>query len=215
MEAPGRTRRGESLPESVFLLAFDLRRERLVGRGGLGYLLRAAALAELLTHGNLADDSGRPRTAVTPAGAGALQAALWERIENSPPRSWRHWITKDRALAFRLVRDELEQARLISVERRGMFRTTRIAPRRPYLSRRLAERVAQAVRGGRPVHRLEQDVRVLAALTAAAQLRAVLPAREWSGHRRRIEALSAPVEPVAAALRASLAAGTWAATSGG
>ncbi|MGN9842459.1 GOLPH3/VPS74 family protein [Nonomuraea sp. H19] len=203
MEPRTRVAQGESLPRSAFLLAFDLRKEKLTGRGSLGYLLRAAALAELLLGGNLADESGKARAVTAPADPGPLEAAVWEQIANSPPRSWRRWVGKDSSLAYRLVRDELEAARLIRVERRRilLFPAKRITPRRPYLSRRLAEQVGRAVRGGQPTGRLAQDVRVLAALAGAARLTVVLSEREWRRHTKRIEDLSAPVEPVATALR--------------
>jgi hypothetical protein len=217
MEPKTRVARGESLPESVFLLTFDLRKQKLTQRGELGYLLRAATLAELLLDGNLADESGKARAVTAPADPGPLEAAVWEQITNFPPRSWGRWIGKDRSLAFRLVRDELAAARLIRVEPRRilLFPAERITPRRPYLSRRLAEEVGRAVRGGRPAGRVAQDVRVLAALAAAARLTVVLPEREWRHHSKRIEALSAPVEPVATALRKSLEAAQSAAAAGG
>ncbi|TDE43406.1 GPP34 family phosphoprotein [Nonomuraea mesophila] len=197
-------KRDESLPQAAFLLAFDLRRERLANRSELRYLLRAAALAELLVAGNLTDDAGKARAVVAPVDPGPLQAAVWEQISSSPPRSWRHWIGKDRANAFRLVRDELVAARLIRVERRRvlLFPVERITLRRPYLSRRLAERVSRAATGGRSVNRLDQDVRILAALAAAAKLKMMPPEREQRRHgRQRIEQLAEPVEPVATALR--------------
>ncbi|MEO3801217.1 GPP34 family phosphoprotein [Nonomuraea sp. B1E8] len=209
MKTEIRVKRDESLPRSAFLLAFDLRKERLANRGELGYLLRAAALAELLVAGNLTDDAGMARAVIAPVDPGPLQAAVWEQISNSPPRSWRQWIRKDRADAFRLVRDELEAARLIRVERRRvlLFPVERITPRRPYLSRKLAERVSRAALGGRPVGRLDQDVRILAALAAAARLKIMPPEREPRHHgRRRIEQLSEPVEPVATALRKAVQA---------
>jgi hypothetical protein len=60
-------KQGESLTRSTFLLAFDLRKEKLTQRDVLGYLLRAAALAELLLAGNLADESGKARARTAPA----------------------------------------------------------------------------------------------------------------------------------------------------
>ncbi|WP_160150405.1 GOLPH3/VPS74 family protein [Nonomuraea solani] len=193
----------ESLTRSAFLLAFDLRKGRLTGRGELGYLLRAAALSELLLAGHLADDSGKVRALTAPAAhLGALPAAVYEQIAAAPPRKWGHWVTKDGGKAVRLVRDELVAARLIGVERRRIlfFPVERITPRKPYLSRRLAERVAQAIRGGRPVDRLELDVRVLAALGTAARHKAV----PTHGRKERIQQLSEPVEPIATALRKSV-----------
>ncbi|GAA5049733.1 hypothetical protein HNP84_004211 [Thermocatellispora tengchongensis] len=209
-------KQGESLPGSAFLLAFDLRRERPGNRGELGYLLRAAALAELLAGGNLADESGKARAVTAPADPTPLQAAVWEQIANSRPRSWRRWVGKDHSRAFHLVCDELQAAHLVRVERRKvlLFPVTRITPSRPYLSRRLAERVARAVRDGRPADRVEQDVRILAALAGAAKLKTVLPGREWRRHKARLAELTAPIEPVATALRKTLDAARSAAAAG-
>ncbi|MFI7129630.1 GPP34 family phosphoprotein [Nonomuraea sp. NPDC050153] len=210
------TQQGDSPPRSAFLLAFDVRRERPAGRRELGYLLRAAALAELMLSGSLADESGKARAVTAPASPGPLQAAVWEQISGSPPRSWRSWIRKERSQAYRLVRDELEAARLVRVERHRvlLFPVERVTPRKPYLSRRLAEQVARAVHGGRPVGRLSQDVRVLAALAAATRLKTVLPAREWRRHRRRVEELSAPIEPITTALRKNVEAAANASAAG-
>lgn len=217
METP--VRQDEPLTRSAFLLAIDLRKERLANRGQLGYLLRAAALTELLLAGNLADESGKARAVSAPAGAEpeSLPAIIWEQISNSPPRSWQRWIRKDQGKAIRLVRDELAAARVIRVERRRIliFPVDRIAPRKAYLTRKLAERVGRAIRGGQPVGRLELDTRVLAALAAAAQITTVLPSRRETYQRRdRIQLLSAPVEPVATALRKTVQAAKSAAASG-
>jgi hypothetical protein len=211
-------KQGESLTRSTFLLAFDLRKEKLTQRDVLGHLLRAAALTELLLAGNLADESGKARARTAPAAEpGSLPAVIWEQISSSPPRSWRRWVQKDNGKAVRVVRDELAAARVISVERRRilLFPVERVTPRKPYLSRRLAERVGRAIRGGQPVGHLDEDVRVLAALATAAGLKTVVPSwRETRLLRNRIQQLSAPIEPIATALRKSVEAAT-AASAGG
>ncbi|MET8865057.1 GPP34 family phosphoprotein [Nonomuraea sp. NPDC004580] len=203
MQTP--VRHHEPLTRSAFLLAFDLRKDRLVQQTELGHLLRAAALAELLLQGSLADDGGKAKAVRPPAGLApaSLPAVVWEEISTSPPRSWRRWIRKDYAKAVTLVRDELAADRLIRVERRRvlLFPVERVVPRRPYVSRRLAERVSRAVRGGRPVSRVEPDLRVLAALAAAARIRSVVGDGGPHDGRDRVEQLAQPVEPIATALR--------------
>ncbi|MEU4508231.1 GPP34 family phosphoprotein [Nonomuraea wenchangensis] len=209
-------KQGESLTRSAFLLAFDLRKGRLTERSELGYLLRAAALAELLLAGNLADESGKARAITAPAAEpGSLPAVVWEQIANAPPRSWRRWVQKDHGKAVGVVRDELAAARLISVERRRvlLFRVERITPRKAYVARRLIERVGGAIRGGRPVGRLDDDVRVLAALATAARLGTVVVSRSET-RPDRIKQLSAPVEPIATALRKSVEAARSARSAG-
>jgi hypothetical protein len=118
-------------------------------------------------------------------------------------------VQKDNGKAVLVVRDELAAARLISVERRRilLFPVERITPRKAYLSRRLAERVGRAIRVGRPVGHLDEDVRVLAALAMAARLKTVVPSRrETRLLRDRIQQLSVPIEPIATALRKSVEA---------
>ncbi|GAA3264559.1 GPP34 family phosphoprotein [Nonomuraea helvata] len=211
-------KQGESLTRSAFLLAFDLRKEKLPQWGELGCLLRAATLAELLLAGNLADEAGKARALTAPAAEpGSLRAVVWEQISTSPPRSWRRWVQKDAAKAVRVVRDELAAARMINVERRRilLFPVERITPRKAYLSRRLAERVGRAIRGGQPIGHLDEDVRVLAALAAAAELKTVVPSwREMRLRRDRIRQLSASIEPIATALRDSAEAARVAAATG-
>ncbi|MEV0588627.1 GPP34 family phosphoprotein [Nonomuraea sp. NPDC050310] len=202
-----RTAPGESLAESVFLLAFDVRKQRLAGLSDLGYVVRAAVLAEFLLNGNVADEGGKVRPLTPPVAPTALEAAVWEQLSASPPRSWSRWINKNATLAYRLVRDELVAARLVHVEHRRIlfFPVQRVTPRRPYVSRRLAERVTSAARGGQPVGRLPQELRALAALAAAAKMTTVLSQREWRQYRKRTDELSAPIEPITTALRKTLA----------
>ncbi|WP_283135912.1 GPP34 family phosphoprotein [Rhizohabitans arisaemae] len=208
---------GESLTQSAFLLAFDLRKGELTQRIELGHLLRATALAELLLAGNLADESGKARALTAPAAEhGALRAMVWEQVSDSKPRSWYRWV-HDNGTAVLMVRDELAAARVINVERRRvlLFPVERITLREESPARSLAERVGRAIRGGRPVADLDEDIRVLAALAAAAQLESVLPSgREARPLRDRIRQLSAPIEPITTALRQCAEAARTAAASG-
>lgn len=124
---------------------------------------------------------------------------------------------KDNGKAVRVVSDELAAARIIRVERRRilLFPVQRITLRKAYLSRRLAERVGRAIRGGQPVGHLDEDVRVLAALATAARLKTVVPSWwETRLRRDRIQQLSAPVEPIATALRKSIEAARAASEAG-
>jgi hypothetical protein len=206
-----RVERGESLTRSAYLLAFDPRKEKLTQWAELGYLLRAAALAELVLAGHLADESGKPRALTAPAARpGSLRAVLWDQISNSPPRSSQRWLMRDLSPSVRMVRDELAADRVIRVERRRvlLFPVERITLRKAYLSRRLAERVGRAIHGGRPVAHLDDDVRVLAALVTAARLQTVVPySQEPRLRRERIQQLSAPVEPITTALRKCVESG--------
>lgn len=199
----------ESLPAQLFLLAFDLRKERLTGRSELGYLLRAAALAELLMHGHLVHTSGKACVASTPADLYPASAAVWTQIAQAPPRSWRRWIGTDRKLVFDLACDELAIAGVIKVERRrvlGVFPYTEITLRRPYVARRLHEQVGGAIRGGHPVKRIDPTIRALAALAAAGELSVVIGWTERLRYKARLTQLTEPIEPVTTALHKTITA---------
>ncbi|MFL6056949.1 MAG: GPP34 family phosphoprotein, partial [Actinoallomurus sp.] len=50
-----------SLPARLYLLAYDLDKERMTSRTQLGLVLRAAALADLYLDRRLADEDGKAR----------------------------------------------------------------------------------------------------------------------------------------------------------
>ncbi|TNC25458.1 GOLPH3/VPS74 family protein [Amycolatopsis alkalitolerans] len=208
----------ESLAAKMFLLAFDPRKQRLTARDDLGYLLRAAALAELVLNGRLRDEDGKA-VAAGPALAGdPVLDEQWSRIEAAGPRSWRRWVGHDRRQIFAAVRDQLAEAHVIKTEQvriLGLFPYTRVTLRDTRAARRVAEQVSRAVRGGQAAGRVDRDAGVLAALAAAGQLRVVLGGRERRQFKTRLDRLGEPVEPVAKALRRAITSKRAAAASGG
>lgn len=190
-----------ALPVRLYLLAYDLDKNRLTARLELGVILRAAALADLFLDGRIADDNGKPRVVAgaEPTGDPLLDAVL-AQIAGSRPRSWRHWVLKDERRIARVVRDRLEADRWIRVERR------RILPDRVSISdRREAHRYAAAVKAAvRPA--THPDPRDAAALVLAAtgELKPVITRRSRREHRGRLEELGDPIWPVVRALKKAL-----------
>jgi hypothetical protein len=208
----------ESLPAQAFLLAFHPQRRRLTARTELGYLLRAAALADLVLCGHLVDESGKARAVGTVASLDPVLQEVWEQVAAAEPRSWRRWITSDRRRTFAAVRDQLADTRVVTLEQQrflGLFPHTRITLRETPGARRIRDQVGRAIRGGQPVSRVDRDLAALAALAAAAQLRVVLGGRERRQFQARLGELGAPIEPIAKALRRAIAAKRAAAASGG
>jgi hypothetical protein len=204
----------------MFLLAFHPRRPRLTGRGDLGYLLRAAALAELVLNGQLRDDGGKAVTTGRAPSSDPVSAGLWHEIEADSPRSWRRLIARDRKQTFRAVRDQLADARVIKLEDArflGLFpyTRTRTTLRDTRHSRQIAEQVGRAIRGGQAADRVDRDAALLAALASAGQLRVVLGTRDRRRFKARLDQFAAPVEPVVKALHRAIAAKRAAAASGG
>ncbi|HJQ48026.1 MAG TPA: GPP34 family phosphoprotein [Amycolatopsis sp.] len=208
----------DTLPARMFLLAFDPRRNRFTARGELGYLLRAAALAELVLNGHLADADGKARAGKYPGEQDPVLFAVWERVSQDSPRSWRRWVSVDRRGIFAAVRDQLVEARVVRSERvrlLGLIPYTRLTLREPHRARRLQEEVARAVRGGEPAARLEPGLAALAALASAGQLRVVLGGRDRRRFKARVAELGAPIEPIPKALQRAIASQRAAAASSG
>jgi hypothetical protein len=182
-----------TLPERLYLLAYDTRRQRVTHRFELRFALRAAVLADLLLRGHLADHDGTV-TAERPGGCDdpVLRTALTE-IAAKPGKSWKHWVRAGHRSVERAVRDQLSTAGRIEVRHR-------FGPRRPAIT----------VPDLQPVLRITNDVRralreehpdpadaALLALAAAAGL----PAADTVG-KQELDRLAAPLGPVVPAVRA-------------
>jgi hypothetical protein len=182
----------ESLPARLYLLAYDKRRQRLTARTQLGYVLRAAALADLELGGSLTDEDGKVRVAADrPVGDPVLDAVLRE-IAGSRPRTWGHWVRAGQRVIKGAVRDQLEAGRWIRVEPRrvlGLFPSAAITLRDPRALSRLTASVARTLHGGQPAERVDRRAAALVALAAAGEL-PVLPRRQRRRHRRRLTRLT-------------------------
>ena len=157
------------LPAQLYLLAYDPRKGRLVQNTGFPYLIRAAALTELLLSGRIVEEDGKPRAVpdAPPVGDPVL-AGLLERIAASKPRSWQRWVHQDTRATLKAVRDELEAKRWIKVEPRRpflIFRRTLIHVRDPRVVTRLKAKVHTALSG--PLARVDDRDAALVALAAA------------------------------------------------
>ncbi|MEV4258970.1 GPP34 family phosphoprotein, partial [Spirillospora sp. NPDC049652] len=160
----------ETLPQRMFLLAYDTRKQRLTLRGErLGYVLRAAALTELFLDGRLGEERGKP-VAGTP---GPDPYGVVAQISATRPRPWPYWVRKDARRMVRTVRDELESGGWIRVRPRrvlGVFPATAIELRDPRVLKALAGGVTSALRG-RPVAHVNSLDAAAVALAAAGEVR--------------------------------------------
>ncbi|WP_242906910.1 GOLPH3/VPS74 family protein [Actinomadura terrae] len=195
----------DTLPARMFLLAYDLRKERMtMGGHRLGYVLRAAALTELFLDGRLGEERGRP----VPGTPGDDPYGVLARISASRPRSWQHWIRKDSRAMVRAVRDELVRERWIRVTRErafGLFPRDRVSVRDPRVVKTLWGGASSALRG-RPVAHVNSYDAAALALAAAGEMTSVLPRSDRRRHKRRIEELTARTGPAVPAVRKVLRA---------
>lgn len=182
----------ESLPARLYLLAYDKRRQRLTARIQLGYVLRAAALADLELRGDLADEDGKVRVVADRRVEDPVLDAVLQEIAGSRPRTWGHWVRAGQRATKRAVRDQLDAGRWIRVEPRrvlGLFPAATVTLRDPRALSRLTLTAARTLHGGRPAERLDRRDAALVALAAAGEL-PLLSRRQRREQRRRITRLT-------------------------
>ncbi|HEY8478274.1 MAG TPA: GPP34 family phosphoprotein [Spirillospora sp.] len=203
----------DSLPARMYLLAYDLKKQKMsVGGGRLGYVLRAAALTELYLDGRLEEEGRKP----VPGTPGDDLYGLVAQIGASRPRSWQYWVRKDSRAMVAAVRDELARDGWIRVRRGrrlGVFPCEEITVKDPRVVKTLWGGVSSALRG-RPVAHVHSYDAAAAALAAAGELKTVLPRQERRRHRRRIRDLTARTGPAPDALRKVIAHTTATAAAG-
>ncbi|GGK72358.1 hypothetical protein Sme01_08270 [Sphaerisporangium melleum] len=207
----------ETLPQRLWLLAYDVERKRLTSRWKLGYLIRAGVLAELMLRGHLADATGGPEVRRTAIVDDQVLDAAFQQIANSRRRTWQHWVNKGSGRAVRQVRDQLEAGGWIRVEHRrllGVIPLARVTVRDTRVVRRLASTVSTAMRGGQPVSRMDDREAALTALAAVVRLRTVMPGSQWRAARKRGDELGDVVAPVPRALHKAIQAAQAAAAAG-
>ncbi|MFC5181357.1 GOLPH3/VPS74 family protein [Actinomadura harenae] len=193
----------ESLPQRMFLLAYDTRKQRLARRGEhLGFVLRAAALTELYLDGRLGEERGRP----VPGTPGPDPYGVVAQIGATRPRPWHHWVRKDARAMVRTVRDELESGGWIRLRPRRtllVFPTTGIELRDPRVLKALSGGTNSALRGTPVAHVNSLDAAAVA-LAAAGEVRTVVPRAENRRRRARIAELTARSGPAAPGLRKAI-----------
>ncbi|MFG1852423.1 GPP34 family phosphoprotein [Actinomadura geliboluensis] len=190
----------ESLPARMYLLAYDLRKQKMTGGGArLGYVLRGAALTELYLDGRLQEERRRP----VPGTPGDDPYGVAAQIAASLPRSWQHWVRTDAKAIVETVRDELEQDGWIRVRRTrvlGLVPRHEVTVKDPRVVKELWGGASSALRG-RPVAHVNSYDAAAVALAAAGGLGSVLPRPDRRRYRRRIAELTARSGPAAPAVR--------------
>ncbi|MFB9840449.1 GOLPH3/VPS74 family protein [Actinoallomurus acaciae] len=198
-----------TLPQRLYLLAYDTGRQRIARRFELRYALRAAVLAELLLRGHIVDrDGAMPAERTGGCDDPVLRAALTE-IEAAPGQSWKHWVRAGHRSVERAIRDQLGADGRITVRHHfGPRRATITVPDlQPVLQ--ITNDVRRALREDRP----DPADAALLVLADAAGLPAVA-ATDKRVREQRIDRPAEPLGPVVPALRAVIR-GMRAAASGG
>ncbi|GJF31557.1 hypothetical protein KNE206_42570 [Kitasatospora sp. NE20-6] len=179
---------------AAYLLAFDTRAQLLQDRTRAGFLVRAAALAEL-AHRGAAAENGAGRVQVVsaaPTGDRVLDALLAELGER--PRTWKSWIKRSRDDTLEAVEERLTVLGVMTMADRvphGPVTPHRaVAMDDPREALDLQLRVAELVRGSAPIAEAPFADAVLAALAAHGHLRLVLSRHDRKAHAGRITTLT-------------------------
>jgi hypothetical protein len=195
-----------SLPQRVFLLAYNPDKGRVGMTTELGAMLRAAALTDLYLNGHLTDENGRAAVTRHPSRDPVL-AAILEEIAASRSRKWQSWVGRRQGAAVKAVRQQLGDGGWVRLEPRkilGLFPTTRVTIRDPRVRKEVLGRVSGALRN--PFGRTDPADAALVAIAAAGDLRIVLDRKARRAHKRRIQELTKISGPVGPALRKSIEA---------
>ncbi|GIE92761.1 GOLPH3/VPS74 family protein [Paractinoplanes rishiriensis] len=191
-----------SLPQRIYLLAYDPAKGRVRMGSRLGAMLRAAALAGLYLDGHLVDERGRAAVgARKPTGDPVLDGLL-DEIARARPHRWYLWIGRRQNATMRAVREQLDAGGWVRLEPRrilGLFPTTRVTVRDPRVRKELLGRVGHALKD--PVDRVDPADAALVAVVAAADLKLVLNRSTRRASKRRIEELTRHCGPIGPALR--------------
>jgi hypothetical protein len=205
-----------TLPQKLYLLAYDAGRRRLGSRLEIGYALRAAALVELHLRGHLIDRDGPVPAENGRQCADPVLNAVLQQIARTPHKSWRHWVRADHRAMTTSVRDQLHALGVLDLRRHhrlGIIPTTTIivADLPPVL--RIANDALRALRDDEPSGGTASDAAALLVLAAIAGLPGVAARTRLGADRQRIDQLARQGGPAIPALR-SVIRGRRAAASG-
>ncbi len=204
----------DSLPQCIFVLAYNPDRGRVGVGTNLGAMLRAAALADLYLNGHLSDERGRAAIEVRHPCHDRVLEAFLEEIAGSRPRRWESWVGRRQRAAVSAVRQQLGDggwARLEPHRILGLFPTTKVTIRDPRVRKELLGRVSGALKN--PIGRIDPADAALVAIVSAGDLKLVLDRKTKRANKRRIQELTEISGPIGPALHKSIQA-TTAASAG-
>jgi hypothetical protein len=190
-----------SLAARLYLLCYDLDRQRMTGRDRIGLLTSAAALTELYLSGHLIDQHGKPATGAAWDAIDPVLGEVLARVSDMPGKRWKHWVRRQAKPTAHGVRQRLAEQHVITVRHSkvlGMFPRTTITMRDRRLAKQARADLNQALR--EPLSRVAPEDAALVALAATIEVRAVLTGRMRREHKARIRQFVADSGPAVAAL---------------
>jgi hypothetical protein len=198
----------QSLPASLYLLAYNTRKNELAKKAWLDYLIRGAVLCELIIGGYLVEESRRPRAAAN--GQGARKPAdpmlswVLDELRGDPGLTWRRLLRQDAAQSLAAIEQRLAQQRLISAGPGGSV-TGRVTATDPAAIESMQESVRAALTGQVDPAALAARDAALAALAAVVPLPTVISRREARQNAAALAALGDRAAEQTPALRSLIA----------
>ncbi|MBK1783888.1 GOLPH3/VPS74 family protein [Prauserella cavernicola] len=183
---------GQSLAAKAYLLACDPAARRVRDRQQTAYLIRGAALTDLVLRGRLADDDGTASLQQSGTTGDALLDELLGQVAEGKPRKWKSLVRKDSRRTLDSLERTLADEGVIELDTTpvlGILPRRRVSPRDEAGVNRLRAAVDEALRGHGEVTSVPPEDAALAALVAAVELRGVVSRSDRRKLRDRIEQL--------------------------
>lgn len=191
----------DTLPATVYLLAWDADKRRF-GRGqNLGYLVRGAVLAELSLRGCAYDDEGKVKPSGSKRTGDRVLDDVLREMSDDRPRSWGAWVQRRSRATLAAVGDQLAAAGVATVEQQrmlGIFPGRRVTITDPALAESARATLRRILMGSTAPS--DRDA-ALVALVAAGDLRTALSRRDRKQYAERVTACTELGGPAAPALR--------------
>ncbi|MFJ7772072.1 GPP34 family phosphoprotein [Streptomyces sp. NPDC097107] len=169
-----------SLPARLCLLAWDPARPGATDTVRHHHLVRAGALTELAQRGLLVDDAGIATPVDLDSRTGdAVLDGLLDLVRESMPHRWRTWVRLHARLTFDAVREQLVAEGYLRAEKKrvlGMFPSVEYVLARGAAAQVLREETRYVLEGPVPAGEVSERNAAMAALAAAAEVRALGPA---------------------------------------
>ncbi|MBQ1097380.1 GPP34 family phosphoprotein [Streptomyces sp. b94] len=169
-----------SLPARLCLLAWDPARPGATDTARHHHLVRAGALTELAQRGLLVDDAGIATPVDLDSRTGdAVLDGLLDLVRESMPHRWRTWVRLHARLTFDAVREQLVAEGYLRAEKKrvlGVFPSVEYVLARGAAAQALREETRYVLEGPVPAGEVSERNAAMAALAAAAEVRALGPA---------------------------------------
>ncbi|MDT0608754.1 GOLPH3/VPS74 family protein [Streptomyces lancefieldiae] len=183
-----------SPPARLCLLAWDPARPGATATARIQHLVRAGALTELARRGLLTDDEGIATPVDLDSRTGdAVLDGLLDLVRESLPHRWRTWVRLHARVTYDAVREQLVAEGYLRAEKKrvlGVFPSVEYVLARVAVAQALREETRYVLQGPVPVGEVSERDAAVAALAAAAGLRALGPPGTGARREGRVAELT-------------------------